>query len=95
MLLLSYLPVFPAFLKLRRVDAKTPRPFRVPGSDAALRCITYVPMALIIISIIFTAVPLSFDAETLKSFLPITIGTILSATIGEVLIALRGKTARS
>ena len=95
MLLLSYLPVFPAFLKLRRVDAKTPRPFRVPGSDAALRCIVYVPMALIIISIIFTAVPLSFDAETLKSFLPITIGTILSAAIGEVLIALRGKTARS
>ena len=95
MLLLSYLPVFPAFLKLRRVDAKTPRPFRVPGSDAALRCIAYVPMALIIISIIFTAVPLSFDVETLKSFLPITIGTILSAAIGEVLIALRGKTARS
>ena len=95
MLLLSYLPVFPAFLKLRRVDAKTPRPFRVPGSDAALRCIAYVPMALIIISIIFTAVPLSFDSETLKSFLPITIGTILSAAIGEVLIALRGKTARS
>ena len=95
MLLLSYLPVFPAFLKLRRVDAKTPRPFRVPGSDAALRCIAYVPMALIIISIIFTAVPLSFDKETLKSFLPITIGTILSAAIGEVLIALRGKTARS
>ena len=95
MLLLSYLPVFPAFLKLRRVDAKTPRPFRVPGSAAALRCIAYVPMALIIISIIFTAVPLSFDAETLKSFLPITIGTILSAAIGEVLIALRGKTARS
>ena len=94
MLLLSYLPVFPAFLKLRRVDAKTPRPFRVPGSDAALRCIAYVPMALIIISIIFTAVPFSFDAETLKSFLPITIGTILSAAIGEVLIALRGKTAR-
>ena len=94
MLLLSYLPVFPAFLKLRRVDAKMPRPFRVPGSDAALRCIAYVPMALIIISIIFTAVPLSFDAETLKSFLPITIGTILSAAIGEVLIALRGKTAR-
>ena len=95
MLLLSYLPVFPAFLKLRRVDAKTPRPFRVPGSDTALKWIAYVPMVLIVISIIFTAVPLSFDAETLASFLPITIGSILSAAIGEVLIALRGKTARS
>ena len=44
---------------------------------------------------IFTAVPLSFDAETLASFLPITIGSILSVAIGEVLIALRGKNARS
>ncbi len=95
MLLLSYLPVFPAFLKLRRTDAKTPRPFRVPGSLALLRCIAYVPMALIVISIIFTAVPLSFDAETLASFLPITIGSIISVAIGEVLIALRGKNARS
>lgn len=95
MLLLSYLPVFPAFLKLRREDAKTPRPFRVPGSDTALKWIAYVPMVLIVISIIFTAVPLSFDAETLASFLPITIGSILSVAIGEVLIALRGKNARS
>ena len=95
MLLLSYLPVFPAFLKLRREDAKTPRPFRVPGSDTALKWIAYVPMVLIVISIIFTAVPLSFAAETLASFLPITIGSILSVAIGEVLIALRGKNARS
>ena len=95
MLLLRYLPVFPAFLKLRREDAKTPRPFRVPGSDTALKWIAYVPMVLIVISIIFTAVPLSFDAETLASFLPITIGSILSVAIGEVLIALRGKNARS
>ena len=95
MLLLSYLPVFPAFLKLRREDAKMPRPFRVPGSDTALKWIAYVPMVLIVISIIFTAVPLSFDAETLASFLPITIGSILSVAIGEVLIALRGKNARS
>ena len=87
--------MFPAFLKLRRGDAKTPRPFRVPGSDTALKWIAYVPMVLIVISIIFTAVPLSFDAETLASFLPITIGSILSVAIGEVLIALRGKNARS
>ena len=94
MLLLSYLPVFPAFLKLRREDAKTPRPFRVPGSETALKCIAYVPMALIIISIIFTAIPLSFDAETLAAFLPITVGSIVSVAIGEGLIALRGKKTR-
>lgn len=65
------------------------------GADTALKWIAYVPMVLIVISIIFTAVPLSFDAETLASFLPITIGSILSVAIGEVLIALRGKNARS
>ena len=91
MLLLSYAPVFPAFLKLRREDAQTPRPFRVPGPSALLKCIAYVPMALILISIVFTAVPLSFDAETLASFLPITIGSLISVAIGEVLIALRAK----
>ncbi|WP_277405969.1 hypothetical protein [Lacrimispora xylanisolvens] len=32
MFLLSYLPVFPAFIKLRKTDADTERPFRVPGS---------------------------------------------------------------
>ena len=94
MLLLSYLPVFPAFLKLRRTDAKTPRPFRVPGGETALRCIAYVPMALIIISVIFTAIPLSFDSETLAAFLPITIGSVVSVAIGEALIALREKKAR-
>ena len=94
MLLLSYLPVFPAFLKLRREDAKTPRPFRVPGSETALKWIAYVPMALIIISIIFTAIPLSFDQETLAAFLPITVGSIVSVAIGEGLIALRGKKTR-
>ena len=91
MLLLSYLPVFPAFLKLRRTDAQTPRPFRVPGSPAMLRCIAYVPMALIMVSIIFTAVPLSFDEETLAAFLPITAGSLISVAVGEILIAARGR----
>ena len=91
MLLLSYLPVFPAFLKLRCTDAQTPRPFRVPGSPAMLRCIAYVPMALIMVSIIFTAVPLSFDEETLAAFLPITAGSLISVAVGEILIAARGR----
>jgi len=40
---------------------------------------------------VFTAVPLSFDAETLAGFLPITIGSLISVAIGEALIALRAK----
>ena len=95
MLLLSYLPVFPAFLKLRHVDGARARPFCVPGSEAALRWIAYVPMALIVVSIIFTAVPLSFDRETVSAVLPITAGSLVSVLIGEVLIAQRTEKSSS
>lgn len=90
MLLLSYVPVFPAFLTLRKIDPDSERPFRVPGGGAWLKIIAYVPMILIIVSIIFTAVPMSTDPETLAYFLPITIGSIASIIIGEILIS-RGR----
>ena len=48
-------------------------------------------MALIMVSIIFTAVPLSFDEETLAAFLPITAGSLISVAVGEILIAARGR----
>jgi amino acid transporter len=89
--LLSYLPIFPAFLKLRREDADRERPFKVPGGAVMLKVLAYVPVVIIIISIIFTAVPLSFDAETLSATLPITIGAVICIALGEVLTILREK----
>ena len=91
LLLMSYLPIFPAFLKLRKSDPDTERPFRVSGGPVTLAMMAYIPMALILISIFFCAVPLSFDAETLTSVLPITIGTVLCILIGEMLIISREK----
>ena len=91
LLLMSYLPIFPAFLKLRKSDPDTERPFRVSGNPVMLAIMAYIPMALILISIFFCAVPLSFDAETLTSVLPITIGTVLCILIGEMLIISREK----
>ncbi len=89
LLLLSYLPIFPAFLKLRRTDPDAERPFKVSGSPGMLKIIAYIPMMLIITSIFFCAVPLSFDAEGLASTLPITIGTILCIIVGEILTVVR------
>ena len=89
MLLLSYLPVFPAFLKLRKRDPETPRPFRVPGGKFLLPIIAYLPFVMIIAAILFTAVPLSFDKETLSYYLPITVGSLVAVLVGEVLIAWR------
>lgn len=86
MFLLSYLPVFPAFIKLREADADTERPFKVPGSPLFLKILASLPMILIVIALIFTAIPLSFDAETLSSKLPITIGAVIFIIIGEVIV---------
>ena len=92
--LMSYLPIFPAFLKLRKTDPHTERPFLVPGSPAMLRVTAYVPMALIVVSIVFCAVPLSLDAQTLASVLPITIGSIICIVMGEALTIRREKKNR-
>ena len=87
--LISYLPVFPAFLKLRRVDPDTERPFRVPGGKGMQVVMAIVPMILIALSVIFTAVPL--DAESVPGTLPITIGAVICILLGELLIVLRKK----
>jgi len=91
LLLMSYLPVFPAFLKLRKTDPQAERPFRVPGNTLVITIMALVPMALILISIFFSAVPLSGDSKILSSVLPISIGTVLCVAVGEVLTVIREK----
>jgi len=91
MFLLAYIPVFPAFLKLRKIDPDAERPFKAPGNDFVLKLMSIVPVVLIVIAIIFTAIPLSFDKETLSEQLPILIGTIIFVLIGEVLILIEEK----
>ena len=89
--LMSYLPIFPAFLKLRKVDGQRERPFKVPGGKLMLKVMAIVPMILIAISIIFCAVPMAFDSETLAAVLPITIGAVVCIALGEVLTIIREK----
>lgn len=86
MVLLAYVPVFPAFYKLRKIDPSSPRPFKVSGSRNFLKFLVVLPMLLILISLIFTAVPLQFDPETLSEQLPILIGSILLVLVGEAII---------
>lgn len=92
--LMSYLPIFPAFLKLRKVDPDAERPFKVPGGPIMLKLMAWVPFILIVISVLFCAVPLAFDPETLAAVLPITIGAIICIALGEVLIIAREKKSK-
>ncbi len=85
---LSYIPVFPAFYKLRKIDSDTPRPFKVNGKPGFLKVLAVLPMIMIIISLIFTAVPLDFSPAALNQKLPITIGAIIFILFCEVIIYL-------
>lgn len=88
MLLVSYVVIFPAFLKLRRIDPNAKRPFFVKGSKNQLLLMSYIPMVLLIISIVFSIFPLDASPEEMTSKLPILAGTVISILIGEV-IAMR------
>lgn len=57
---MRYLPISPAFLKLRKSDTK--HPFPVSVGPVLLAVMAYVPMAMILISIFFCSAALSFDA---------------------------------
>lgn len=86
-LLMSYILMFPAFLRLRKKDPDIERPFRVGGKGFLLGLITYLPMILLIISVIFSIIPLNSTSEELGEKLPILIGTLVAVVIGEIIAA--------
>ncbi|MBX9540770.1 amino acid:proton antiporter, partial [Listeria monocytogenes] len=49
-LLGSYILMFPAFLKFRKLDPDRESPFKVPGVKILLYLMTFVPMILLIIT---------------------------------------------
>ena len=89
-LLISYIPMFPAFLKLRRVDPDRPRVFRVPGGQGLLFVITWLPVVLLVLSIIATIVPLNGSPEEMSK-IPMLIGVIVFVIIGEVVRVLSAR----
>lgn len=90
-LLLTYLPMFLSFKKLRVIDTLRHRPYKVPGGRIVINFITYIPTILLILSIIFTMMPTSFDKSAIYEKVPIIIGTIIAIIVGEVLINWRTK----
>lgn len=85
-LLASYIFMFPAFLKLRKIDPDRERPFKVKAKGTLLKLITYVPLVLLVASVIFTVVPLNLSDEEITFKLPLLIGTIISVIAGELIV---------
>lgn len=84
-LLISYIPLFLAFLKLRKTD-KTKRVYKVPGNDAMINVITYVPFVLLILGVVFTLFG-DFSPEYISENMPLIIGVVVSFIIEEILVS--------
>jgi amino acid transporter len=89
-LLLSYVLLFPAFHKLRRTDGDTPRPFKVPGGAVLTNIITFVPVVLLILAIVFCVV---YPLEDGSWFIDWTllIGSIVAIVAGELIAWFTGR----
>lgn len=82
-LLVGYIPMFLAFIKLRQTDAKAKRPYKVPGN---IYVMAIVPFIILIAGIIFTIFG-DFSMEYIMDNMPLIVGVIISFIIEEVLVA--------
>ena len=84
-LLISYVPLFLAFLKLRKTD-KTERVYKVPGSDGFIKAFAIVPFILLILGVIFTLFG-DFSGEYISENMPLILGVVVSLIVQEILAA--------
>lgn len=90
-LLLTYIPMFPAFLRLRKIDGERKRVFSVPFHGAGLKVFLAIPVIELILAIIATLVPLSADEVSDK--IPMLIIFAIFLLLGEVvrIVSARGR----
>ena len=84
-LLVSYIPLFPAFLKLRKTD-KTERAYKVPGNNFVINLLTWLPCVLLVLGVIFTLFG-DFSSEYINENMPLIIGVVVSLIVQEILVA--------
>lgn len=83
--LMSYVFLFPTFLKLRKIDPDKRRPFKVKGGSFVLNTLTYVPLLLLVAALIFTCLPYDSEISSLKPDWALISGAAVAIAIGEVM----------
>ena len=91
-LLLTYIPMFPAFLNLRKNDPNRERVFTFPFKGAMMKVALAVPAIELVLAIVATLVPLS--ADEVESKVPMLIIFFVLLAIGEVvrIVSAKGRT---
>lgn len=85
-LLVGYIPMFLAFLKLRKTDKNAQRPYKVPVSGVMEKVAAIVPFIILIAGVVFTIFG-DFSLEYIADNKPLIIGVVLSFIIEEILVA--------
>ena len=85
-LLISYAPMFLAFLKLRRTDSKTKRVYEVPGNPTMVAIMAWVPFVILVAGVLFTLFG-DFTIEYISDSIPLYAGVILSFICEEILVS--------
>ena len=80
-LLLTYIPMFPAFLNLRKNDPNRERVFTFPFKGALMKVAIAVPCIELVLAIVATIVPLS--AEEVPEKVPMLVIFLVLLVIGE------------
>ena len=89
-LLVGYIPMFFAFLKLRKTDLNANRPYKMPGGKVWVKTYTIIASVLIIAGVLFTIFG-DFTLVYLAGNIPLIIGVIASFVIEEILVARIGE----
>ena len=85
-LLVGYIPMFLAFLKLRRQDKNIERPYKVPGGEFMIKVAAIVPFVLLVLGVVFTIFG-DFSIEYIQDNIPLILGVVVSFIIEEILVA--------
>ena len=90
--LLPYLVMFPAFLKLRKIDPNVKRPYKVPGGNLFITIMAVICEIFILQAVVFF-VYVPGEPMDWAYAAPVLIGVVLTVIIGEILIAVSKKKA--
>ena len=85
-LLVGYIPMFLAFLKLRKEDKDIERPYKMPGGQVMIKLAAIVPFVLLILGVVFTIFG-DFSVEYIQDNIPLIAGVVLSFVMEEILVA--------
>lgn len=84
-LLLSYIPMFMAFLKLHKKGPAVKKGYWINGGKIKITLFGIVPFLLILIALFFTLFP-EFNVEMFEYNWPLIVGAALAIIIGEILV---------